>query len=423
MKRMCAFVLMLAIASSKHVEGKESLASTSEAAYAKSLIAALEKARKVHDLHFDAEHHEILGGDGTHIWITNLYAEWFALPDDQRDAALYRVARVLSSKVDAAGEPLDQVRNRLLPAVRASLYFASSDLLPSGGTEEPPPALPHTALGNAAAVGIGIDSTDSIRLVSTKDVDKWNVPFAALEQIAIGNLRRRGASFEQLERGVWAARTKDTYAAARVLLVDEIAKLGLAGGAVALIPSRDLLLLAGAKDSKALLAIAGRADVAAEEPRPIHTIALCLRDARWSDCIPDPTPEVHTRFHELALRSWSTLYEEQKKPLQEKLGDQVFVGSLSVVKNNETGEIRSYTTWTKSVPTMLPRAEVVVFVEVGANEKPKVLGMVPWDRVIAVCGHHLKPDGRTPERWATSDWFPSEADLAQMAPARGFFTH
>jgi hypothetical protein len=47
----------------------------------------------------------------------------------------------------------------------------------------------------------------------------------------------------------WAARTKDSYAAARVLLVDEIGKLGLAGGAVALIPSRDLLLLAGAKDS------------------------------------------------------------------------------------------------------------------------------------------------------------------------------
>jgi hypothetical protein len=71
---------------------------------------------------------EIVGGDGTHIWITNLYAEWLALPAEQRDTALQR-----------------------------------------------------------AAVGIGIDSTESIRLVSTRDLDKWNVPFEALEQIAIPN--------------------------------------------------------------------------------------------------------------------------------------------------------------------------------------------------------------------------------------------
>jgi hypothetical protein len=353
-----------------------------------------------------------------------MYAEWLALPADQRDRALQRVARVIlmSSKDDSADEPLNLVRNRLLPAVRASFYFASMDLLASGGTGKPPPALPHSSLGNAAAVGIGIDSKDTIRLVSTKDVDKWNVPFEALEQIAIGNLRKQGASFEQLEPGVWAARTKDTYAAARVLLVDEIRKLGLAGGAVALIPNRDLLLLAGAKDSKALLAIAGRAEVAAEEPRRIHTIALCLHDARWTDCIPDATPQVRARFRELALRSWGMLYEEQKKPLQEKLGDQVFVGSLSVVKNEETGEIASYATWAKSVPTMLPRAEVVVFVGVAGNDEPKVLGMVPWDRVIAVCGPHLKPDGGTPERWATGDWFPSEADLARMSPTHTLFT-
>jgi hypothetical protein len=326
----------------------------------------------VHDLHFDAEHHEIVGGDGTHIWITNLYAEWLAFPAEQRDTALQRVAQVISSKDDSTEEPLYPVRNRLLPAVRASLYFASTDLLASGGTGGPPPALPHSALGNAAAIGIGIDSTDSIRLVSTKDLDKWNVPFEGLEQIAI--------------------------------------------------PNRDLLLLAGAKDSKALLAIAGRADVAADEPRPIHTIALCLRDARWTDCIPDATPEVRARFRELALRSWGMLYEEQKKPLQEKLGDQVFVGSLSVVKNEETGEIASYATWAKGVPTMLPRAEVVVFVGVAGNDEPKVLGMVPWDRVIAVCGPHLKPDGGTPERWATGDWFPSEADLARMSPTHTLFT-
>ena len=64
-----------------------------------------------------------------------------------------------------------------------------------------------------------------------------------------------------------------------------------------------------------------------------------------------------------------------------------------------------------------------MFVEAGANDKPKVLGIVPWDRVMAVCGPHLKPDGRAPERWATGDWFPPEADLARMAPARSLFAH
>lgn len=126
MKRWRILVALLVVASATLAKKERD---DSEDAYAKSLIAALEKVRNVHDLRFDAEHHAIVGGDGMNLSTKNLYAEWLALPEEKRDAAVQRTVRVISSSDKAGGEPLDRVRDRLLPAVRAAVYFAWSEFV------------------------------------------------------------------------------------------------------------------------------------------------------------------------------------------------------------------------------------------------------------------------------------------------------
>ena len=409
---LLAVALVAAVASSPRADAP------SEAAYAKLLIAGLEKAGAGHDLRFDAEHHAIDGSSGFHLETTNLYAEWSKLPADERDAALQHVIRAFAHPEDEKPETFDEVRDRLLPAVRASLYFESPDLIV---TDKAVPALPHVAIGQSTGIGIVIDSPDAMRVVSSDDLKRWNVTLGAVQKLALANLRKRVPTFQELEPGVWAAQSGDSYDSSRLVLLDEIRALDLAGGAVALVPTRDLLLLAGAKDAPALLAMARRAEAADNDPRPIHTIALCLHGDRWTECIPDVTPQVRQRYHELAQRGWASIYDEQKDPLQKKLGEDVFVASYSLAQQKATGELTSFAVWSRTVPTLLPHAEMIGFVDMGADGKPHLLGLVPWKRVMAVCGAHLVSDHRAPERWATGTWFPSAAELARMAPSTDLF--
>lgn len=85
---------------------------------------------------------------------------------------------------------------------------------------------------------------------------------------------------------------------------------------------------------------------------------------------------------------------------------------------NAAGDMSSVAVWTRTVPTLLPHADLVAFVDMDRNAKPTTLGTVPWDRVMSVCGSHLTRDGHSPPRWAIGEWFPSTAELAKLAPSR-----
>jgi uncharacterized protein YtpQ (UPF0354 family) len=386
----------------------------SEEAYARLLIAVLAKKGVAQGATYDADKHAIVAKDLT-LNITNLYKEWSQLPADQRDAALEGVVSTMHTSVADEDPPLATAREHLMPVVRAGLYFDSPQLEKS---DKPIPAIPRRDIGSATASGIVLDQPTSMRLVTPDDLKRWNLSYDDAAQIALTNLRAHSSDvWQQFEPGLWAAETGDSYDAARLLLVDEIRKLHLRGGAVAMLPTRELLLLAGAADDRALQAMADRAGKLADAPRPIHTIALCLGDHGWNDCEPGGSKAVRKRFHDLAMDGWASIYEEQQKPLQDKVGEDLFVATYTVMENKTTGARTSYATWTKGAPTLLPRADLVAFVDLDRGEGNSLIGMVPWDRVMKLLGAHLHSDGRSPERWATGDYFPSPAELAKLAPS------
>jgi hypothetical protein len=118
----------------------------------------------------------------------------------------------------------------------------------------------------------------------------------------------------------------------------------------------------------------------------------------------------------LAVRGWVELYSDQHDGLQTLLGEDVFVAKLSGVQDKATDRIASYAAWTRTVPTALPRADVISLIEIDASEKAKVIGIVSWTRLMTVAGDRLKRDTRSPPRWSTGDYFPSAAELAKLAP-------
>jgi hypothetical protein len=159
--------------------------------------------------------------------------------------------------------------------------------------------------------------------------------------------------------------------------------------------------------------MASRAEKLLSEPRPNDGIAMCLREGAWHECIPAPTDEVRRRYHDLAIASWVDLYDGQTKALQDRLGDDIFVAKLSGVTNTQTNESATYAVWPRTVPTLLPRAEYLVFTNDPKADKG-IAGFARWDKVQEVLGKHLVRQEYAPERWATGDYFPSEAELKKL---------
>src|SRR5262249_23900550 len=161
-----------------------------------------------------------------------------------------------------------------------------------------------------------------------------------LMPIAMANLRAKGPPFKSIGPGAWAAATGDFYDSSRRLLLDEIRALGLSGDPVALVPNRDLVLLAGSRDAEALLAIARRPAPrpgrAGTERGPIHRIALCVKGDGWSECVPNVTPAVRDRYRDLTVEGWSSLYNDQQQSLQDELGNGWYVGKSEVVQSRAT---------------------------------------------------------------------------------------
>jgi uncharacterized protein YtpQ (UPF0354 family) len=382
-------------------------AGDSEADFAAQLKTAIGR-----DLVFDPAKHQLTGSNEV-ISTTNLYAEWQKTPEGERPAAMQKIAasfkQIVNEKLDWAG-----AQPRLRPVVRAINYF---DLTMLGKVGAEGKTIPHVMLGDNAAIGVAIDSPDAMTIAHDTNFADWKVTPEQALAIATENLRAHGPHFEEVEPGVYMGEGHDSYDASRILLVDEIKNLKLPGGAVALIPNRETLLLAGAKDAKGLLAMAARADAAVNDPRPIHTIPLCLDGTSWKECVPDVSPAVKQKLGELSVQGRLSIYGDDHDPYQERMGDDIFVAHLSGLQK-KTGEGVTYATWTKTVPTMLPKADVIAFVVLegpDGAEKGKILGFAAWDRVMAVCGAHLSETGRLPRYWATGDWFPTDADLKKLA--------
>lgn len=385
-----------------------------EAAYAQLLIAAIARRGGPPTLRFDAGEHVITDGE-LRIATGDLYPEYLALPPAGRAAQLEDAARAFAA--DRATPALAEARTQLRPVVRASVYFdvALGAAAPRGG---PPIPVPRRPLGEVTEVALALDQPTSMQLVTADDLAAWQLSFDDALALATQHLGADPAPFVELRPGVWTSAANDGYATSRLVLVDRIRQLPLRGAPVALIPNRDTLLIAGARDAAALQVVADLATAAAEQPRPIHTVPLCLHDRTWTDCAPAPTPAVGRRLRGLATTGRADAYEAQRAPSQARVGGAVYVAEATVARHQATGLPTSYATWALGEPTLLPHVDHVALVVARGPRAQDLdrLGFVPWARLQRVLARHLARDASRPPRWATGTYVPTAAELAALAP-------
>ncbi len=308
-----------------------------------------------------------------------------------------------------------EARPKLMPVVRGRTFFEQLRLVVKGGAGKPVP-IPWKPLSGFLGVGLAFDGPETLQYLGPDELAHWGVSFDQALDVALGNLRRRSTEkLVQLAPGTCESPWEDNHASSRLLLEEVVRGCEVRGTPVVLAPHRDLLLITGSEDEDGLRRVASRALQAVVAPRALDGRAMRLSPEGWVTFMPERLSNAWPDFRKLELFTRARDYSEQTQHLEklfQEQGEDIFVASFTPYQD-ERGRSLSYAVWLKGVDALLPKAEVIFFMDPALGEEAPPVGMARWDEVAKVAGTLLAPvKGLYPERYRVQG-FPTEEQLAR----------
>ena len=343
------------------------------------------------------------------IYLDNVYREWLRLAPEARPDALRQAAQSMLNKrvPDAA----DEVRAHLLPLVRAAADRGQAIVL--SPTRQP--GLVYRALCGNLEIQLGVDTPTNIMRVTDSHLAKWALSAEQAFALALDNLRAMSArSMKAMAPGIYESAWADDHDGARMLLADVLQRHAIQGVPVVAVPVRGRLLLTGDEHATGVASLVRQLELATELPRTMPPQLMRLVDGRWVDFVPEAHAE---RLRALRLMSDGQAYANQKHQLDERLkqrGEQVFVASLMAGREPDGTLSRSACAWSKGVPALLPKADLITFIDPHGDKADAVV--IGWDLAMPVIGHLMRETGDVPVRFHVTA-YPDADQLARLRRA------
>ncbi|MET4674894.1 hypothetical protein [Luteibacter sp. ME-Dv--P-043b] len=359
---------------------------------------------KAFQIHFDSPE-----GKPWTMNLHNAYRDALAASHAKRGAVIEHY--LLSMTHGLADDSAEGIAANLMPVIRDTAMFdwmrlyarAAGDLSTDTGP------LARTFTDNLS-VALVLDSERATQTVGRGQLAIAGLDRDAAFRQAVDNLRdRTDPSGMSRQGGVWISTWNDIYDASRLLLTDMIHRLDVHGEPVAIIPSRNHLLVTGSLDAEGLERIATlAADVLEQDTRPLGDQFLLLRDGNWLPFETPLSPETARRLSLARYRRLDGAYGEQKKVLEtihEKEQTDRFVASYRAAEETHTGRIFSTAQWTRGVETLLPRGDqLLLFCDVRRE-----LLTIDWEDAVAHIPQLAVPCADLcPPRFLLTD-FPDDA--------------
>jgi hypothetical protein len=388
-------------------------------AFAQRAIQVLRAAGEMRDIQYDASGFLLRLGakeDGSAndmLFLGNFFDEYLATAPEQRQEVLSRLTRVRA--MPSLPKTFAEARLNILPVVRGRTFFEGLRMVVKGGPATSMP-IPWKPVDGFLGAGLAFDGPDTLQYLGPDELARWGVSFDEAFSVALENLRQRSTeALEQLAPGTCQAPWEDNYAASRLLLDEVVRRCKVRGTPVVLVPHRDLLLITGSEDEDGLHKVASKALRAMMAPRALDGRAMRLTARGWVHFMPERLSNAWADFRKLELFTWTRDYEEQTQRLEKlyaEKGEDVFVAAYTPYQD-ERGRSISYAVWLKGVDAVLPRAEVIFFMDPALGEEAPPVGIARWEDVAKAAGDLLVPvEGLYPERYRVKG-FPSEEQLAQ----------
>jgi len=274
----------------------------------------------------------------------------------------------------------------------------------------------YRPLGKDCVVLLAIDHPESTSTLTKGPEEHWGVTMDEALAIAIDNLRQTTSdAFEEIAPGLYIGRWNDGYDISRALLPDVLQRAPIRGRPVFMIPTNDVLLVAGDKDEQALRQMVELSFQAVENGRSVSGQIHCFEDQR---VVPfRSTDEVllarlATLEHVLLHRAYHS-QKEQLDRIHEERNEDLFVATFMLYKlADSNGETFSMCSWTQSIDGLLPKADRVALVEL-RDDGISSTRLVAWAELVGKLGDLLEPLDVYPPRYRTRG-FPSPQQLGQL---------
>ncbi len=383
--------------------------------FARIMMQALRNAGDDHTAVYDKVGFRLVrskdGQEGGVMNLHNLFKEYCKTPSKDRAAWMARTCVGLLNRVDLP-EDFEDVKPDLMPTVRPRSMFEFLDLKTaiSGGKSMNIASLPLT---EQLVVCLVYDLPSAMQFVSQKNLDDWGITLYEAYEIACQNLAELPFSMLSLDEKLFVVQSGDAYDGTRVLLKDHIRKLKLNGHPIAMPATRDILLITGSDDVEGLTLMLALADQQKDEARPLCPIPMQLVADDWESWLPPTDHPAYRGFKDLECKFNYVEYSDQKDLLEQKLDleqdNPVFVATYSVLERDD--KVLSFSVWSKSVPTWLPKTDCVGLFDPEVNSHR----FIRWEKLQNIVGSMMEPLDLFPLRWYVND-FPTEEQIVQMEP-------
>lgn len=274
------------------------------------------------------------------------------------------------------------------------------------------------ALAESLCIRLVYDFGAGLAHIDDELIDTWGQSFESALEAAVANLRAlESPRWHAVDDGVYQLQSEVSYEESFVLLDRVRAALPFADSAVFIACNRGVLLAASGNDAAALVRMIALAEQSLHErPWPQSPELISYGVDGWQ---PFATAgEVAARAREMMTHDRARIYDEQKHALEqihEATDEDVFIASCSLLRRDQdAGALRSWSTWSEGVPTLLPRSDLVALARnLDSGGDPDVL-FVSWEQLQQVCAARLTPEALDPPRYRT-EGFPSQQEWERLA--------
>jgi len=345
-----------------------------------------------------------------------LESQWQRLPSTRRLGLLSDAVTAIGAahKEQIAGDSAE-----LLPAVRPTTLldtapFASSHL---GSVIGPEYTVPRRTIGGNLHWVLVDETPVSLRLVDKDDLAEWNQSFDRLLDTAMANFPIRPVDrWASIEDSIFSPAVEDEFLATRVLHPRGLDEIPFSGEAVLFLPTRSTVIIAPASNQSAVARAAELTQFFVDMTQPLSLVPLIGENAQWRAFSPPADHRAHDACARLAAIDEVAAAEYQRAILTDFAAGDVHLVPLQLLDADDAdgaGIPVSVCTWSEHSPALLPHADVVAF----SNSGEDMPFLVPWEAVLATCGHRLTKTQHRPTRYLTYD-YPTASEIATLYSLR-----
>ena len=356
---------------------------------------------------FDARKFALLGADSKElINLKNLYLEHCACPNAVRPDDIKKIASIFGQP-QILPKSFEDAKAYLRPKILCRSKLEFDDLkrrIEGCGVLD----TPHESIGSHLCSIIVYSTDHSMIFVTGTLLEEWGVTFKQAMEVACKNVDASTIAWSVMGGHLHSSTSGDNYDSSRIMLVDRIRSLEVAGSHLAVVPNRETLFVAGTEDHGSIkIMFELTKNLTEDEARLICPLPLQLKNGKWLDWEPPKNHFVRLLYEELNRNFLGRLYHKQRELLVQLAHEPRI--ALFAVLEVERGSF-SFCCWREGVDLLLPKTDWIVFYDA----EGEIVASNVWEHVMAIVDDSVLADDAFYPTLYRVRQFPTDEQLRRI---------